>query len=80
MKPRRKFDLKKAKFDCIHTISGHKGPIHRLRFDPLTHSYCVTGAEDSNIMLWNFEKGTHVKTFEGHSHPICDVEMFDSCY
>jgi serine/threonine protein kinase/WD40 repeat protein len=49
----------------LHTLSGHSGSVHTLRYNP-DRSLILTASGDKSAKLWNARSGALVRSIEGH--------------
>jgi WD40 repeat protein len=61
------YDLNRK--EVVHRFRGHKQEMFILRcsFGGVNESFVLCGSEDSNIYLWNKEKGDIIAKIEGHT-------------
>jgi WD40 repeat protein len=53
------------------TISGHRGTIRTVTFDPTSDLVLLSGGTvDHTVKVWDAEKGTNISNLEGHSGDV----------
>jgi WD40 repeat protein len=57
------------------TISGHRGTIRTVTFDPTSDLVLLSGGTvDHTVKVWDAEKGTNISNLEGHSGDISTIK------
>lgn len=41
-------------FDCLATVTAHKGDVNRLSWNPKSPGVLVSGADDAGVKLWKW--------------------------
>jgi WD40 repeat protein/serine/threonine protein kinase len=54
------------------TLTGHSGPVTRVRFDE-SDSYLISAGSDRNIILWNANSYKPLRRFRAHEKAVADV-------
>lgn|GEM_PF-570360 len=54
------------------TLSGYKGPVQSLAFNP-EGSLLASGSDDSSVVVWSVQKGEKVWTIQGHQDAVKSV-------
>lgn len=54
------------------TLTGHEGPVNAIG---LQNGSIVSASGDTNMMLWDIERGTCLRTFDGHDRGLACIEF-----
>ena len=58
--------------DLHRTLSGHEGPVNAIG---LQKGFIVSASGDTKMMLWDIERGTCLRTFDGHDRGLACIEF-----
>jgi WD40 repeat protein len=54
------------------TLTGHEGPVNAIG---LQNGFIVSASGDTKMMLWDIERGTCLRTFDGHDRGLACIEF-----
>jgi F-box and WD-40 domain protein 1/11 len=54
------------------TLAGHEGPVNAIG---LQNGFIVSASGDTKMMLWDIERGTCLRTFDGHDRGLACIEF-----
>jgi WD40 repeat protein len=60
-------------WECIQTLSGHRGWIMSLAFSPDRQHELITGSCDRTIKRWNLTTGECLGTYYGHTNWVWSI-------
>jgi WD40 repeat protein len=58
--------------DLHCTLTGHEGPVNAIG---LQNGFIVSASGDTKMMLWDIERGTCLRTFDGHDRGLACIEF-----
>ena len=67
------------KGECIQSYKGHSALVVCIRV--INEKQFLTCSKDSYAKLWDMETGACLRTYTGHNHGICKIELtFDASH
>ncbi|MEG3858080.1 serine/threonine-protein kinase [Microcoleus sp. herbarium12] len=60
------------KWQCIHTLTGHKNLISSVAFSP-NGEVIASGSDDKTIKLWQVQEGQEIVSLTGHANSVHTV-------
>jgi WD40 repeat protein len=54
------------------TLTGHEGPVNAIG---LQNGFIVSASGDTKMMLWDIDRGTCLRTFDGHDRGLACIEF-----
>ena len=70
----KEFKRYKASPALHRTFSGHKNHIHGFKISP-DYRYIVSASADHTVRMWEVSTGKVMRTFEGHTKAVRDVDI-----
>lgn len=63
--------------ETIKMLQGHKNAVLQVKWTR-DDSHLVSASADNNLLLWDVETGTRVKSFKGHSSVVNSVDVINN--
>ncbi|KAL7547346.1 hypothetical protein ACHAWF_010662 [Thalassiosira exigua] len=60
---------------CVHRFTGHEKGVHRIRLSPRTGHLLLSAGLDGTCKVWSVDKRRCMRTYEGHSAAVRDVQF-----
>ena len=60
---------------CVHRFTGHNKGVHRIRLFPKTGHLLLSGGLDGKCKVWSIADKQVMRTYEGHSAAVRDVQF-----
>lgn len=60
---------------CVHRFTGHNKGVHRIRLFPKTGHLLLSGGLDGKCKVWSIPERQVMRTYEGHSAGVRDVQF-----
>ena len=60
---------------CVHRFTGHSKGVHRIRLFPKTGHLLLSGGLDGTCKVWSVPDKRLMRTYEGHTAGVRDVQF-----
>ncbi|KAG9316583.1 WD40-repeat-containing domain protein [Chiua virens] len=57
------------------SLTGHRGPVHVVRYAKGSAKYILSGGQDRTVRLWNPDTSTEIKSFEAHGYEVLSISV-----